>query len=91
MLKLANIIVNMEYERIDLEKKVEKLEKDLTKSENIRKDLVDVNKILTIAVQQAIDSIKSSDDLTTSRYADHVLFTLEKAEAEVKKISIREY
>ena len=84
MLGLARIIANMEHDRIDLEKKVEKLEIDLKKSENIRKDLVEVNKILTIAVQQAINELKINESAS-------VLGLLENAENEVKKISIREY
>ena len=83
MLKLANIIVNMERERVELEDKVSKLERDLTKSENIRRDLVEVNKILTIAVQAAINDINEGQFVP--------LDLLVKAENEVKKISIREY
>jgi hypothetical protein len=70
------------------------LEKALTRSENIRRDLVEVNRILTVAVQGVINKIRTDVekdyDLQRAGVIEYADF-LQKAENEVKKISIVEY
>jgi len=81
MLKHSNIIVNLEREIIGLQTKLEK-------SEKIRQDLVEINRILTIAVQQAIDDLRFVERPGRGACAFN---TLNEAEAEVRKISVKEY
>ena len=71
---------------LNLELALTKAENSLAESERIRKDLVETNRILTVAVQQARDLVKLSFDSCSNE----AYFILYEAEKEVKKIATKD-